>query len=64
MHEIGQCSAAKPQLEEKKVNNLWDGYLFGPTPRNSMSYEGHPPSVALDWGRWKAGADGNVPIAN
>ena len=64
MHEIRQCSAAKPQLEEKKVNNLWDAYLSGPTPRNGLSYEGHPHSAAVDCGRRKARAEGNVPIAN
>jgi hypothetical protein len=64
MREIRQFSVAKPQLEEKKVNNLWDAYLSGPTPRKALSYEGHPHSAAVGCGRWIARAEGNVPIAN
>ena len=64
MHVIRQCSAAKLELEEKKANNLWDGYLSGQTPRNGLSYEGHRHTAAVHWGRRKARAERNVPRGN
>ena len=41
---------------------MWDAYLSGPTPRNGLNYEDHPHSAAVDLGRRKARAAGDVPI--